>query len=93
VVWFYSEFINHRDTEDTEVAQRRARSRLFVQSPLLTSSVGNVAAHTRLKPGMNLFSLRDDVEIGRRSASQVERQYQGDHRSPVKRNGTLAKCY
>ena len=33
VVWFYSEFINHRDTEDTEVAQRRARSRLFVQSP------------------------------------------------------------
>jgi len=22
-VWFYSEFINHRDTEDTEVAQRR----------------------------------------------------------------------
>src|SRR6185369_10475388 len=32
VVWFYSEFINHRDTEDTEVAQRRARSRLFVQS-------------------------------------------------------------
>ena len=22
VVWFYSEFINHRDTEDTEIAQR-----------------------------------------------------------------------
>jgi len=35
VVWFYSEFINHRDTEDTEVAQRRERSRLFVQSPSL----------------------------------------------------------
>jgi len=33
VVWFYSVFINHRDTEDTEVAQRRERSRLFVQSP------------------------------------------------------------
>src|SRR6185369_4064898 len=32
VVWSYSEFINHRGTEDTEVAQRRARSRLFVQS-------------------------------------------------------------
>ena len=32
VVWFYSEFINHRDTEDTEVAQRRARWRLLVQS-------------------------------------------------------------
>lgn len=38
---------------------------------LLTSSV---AAQTRLKPGMNLFSLRDDVEIGRRSASQVDRK-------------------
>jgi hypothetical protein len=35
VVWFYSEFINHRDTEDTEVAQRRARSALFVQSKCL----------------------------------------------------------
>jgi len=34
VVWFYSEFINHRDTEDTEVAQRRARSRLFVPSQI-----------------------------------------------------------
>src|SRR4029078_9489633 len=32
VVWFYSEFINHRGTEDTDVAQRRTRSRLFVQS-------------------------------------------------------------
>jgi hypothetical protein len=37
VVWFYSEFINHRDTEDTEVAQRRARSRLFVQSLAATT--------------------------------------------------------
>jgi len=33
VVSFYSEFINHRDTENTEVAQRRAQSTLFVQSP------------------------------------------------------------
>ena len=24
LVWFYVEFINHRDTEDTKVAQRRA---------------------------------------------------------------------
>lgn len=39
---------------------------------LLTSGV---AAQTRLKPGMNLFSVRDDVEIGRRSAVQIERQY------------------
>lgn len=42
---------------------------------LLSSSAGYVAAQTSLKPGMNLFSLRDDVEIGRRSASQIERQY------------------
>jgi hypothetical protein len=33
VVCFCSEFINHRDTENTEVAQRRVPSRLFVQSP------------------------------------------------------------
>jgi predicted Zn-dependent protease len=36
---------------------------------------GQAAAQTRLKPGMNIFSLRDDIEIGRRSAAQVERQY------------------
>src|SRR6185369_8528132 len=38
VVSFCSEFINHRDTEDTEIAQRRARPRLFVQSPTNTES-------------------------------------------------------
>ncbi|MGH9904311.1 MAG: M48 family metallopeptidase [Pyrinomonadaceae bacterium] len=42
---------------------------------LVTSSAGYVEAQTRLKQGMNLFSLRDDVEIGRRSAAQIERQY------------------
>jgi hypothetical protein len=30
---FCSEFINHRGTENTEVAQRRAPLRLLVQSP------------------------------------------------------------
>jgi len=54
---------------------------------LLTSSVGYVAAQTRLKPGMNLFSLRDDVEIGRRSASQVERQYRTYNDARVSRIG------
>lgn len=33
------------------------------------------SAQTRLRPGFNLFSLRDDVEIGRQSAVQIERQY------------------
>lgn len=32
-------------------------------------------AQTRLQPGMNFFSLQDDVEIGRRSAYEVERRY------------------
>ena len=32
VVWFYSEFINHRDTEDTEVAQKKSAIETFVQS-------------------------------------------------------------
>src|SRR6185369_7190864 len=32
VVSFCSEFINHRDTEDTEVAPRRARPGLLVQA-------------------------------------------------------------
>ena len=53
----------------------RRLSTLALALVLLTSSAGYVAAQTRLKPGMNLFSLRDDVEIGRRSAVQVERQY------------------
>jgi predicted Zn-dependent protease len=36
---------------------------------------------------MNLFSLRDDVEIGRRSASQVERQYRSYNDGRVSRIG------
>jgi predicted Zn-dependent protease len=34
-----------------------------------------VSAQTKLKPGMNFFSLRDDVEIGRRSAYEIDRKY------------------
>src|ERR1041384_2363006 len=47
VVWFYSEFINHRDTEDAEVAQRRARSRLFVQSPPYLVNAGTLTGSNR----------------------------------------------
>lgn len=54
---------------------------------LLTSSAGYVAAQTRLKPGMNLFSLRDDVEIGRRSASQIDKQYRSYNDPRVSRIG------
>jgi predicted Zn-dependent protease len=38
-------------------------------------SASEVEAQTRLKPGMNFFSVRDDVEIGRRSAQEIERKY------------------
>jgi predicted Zn-dependent protease len=54
---------------------------------LLTSSAGFAAAQTRLKPGMNLFSLRDDVEIGRRSATQIDRQYRTYNDARVSRIG------
>src|SRR5919205_579043 len=54
---------------------------------LLTSSAGYIAAQTRLRPGMNLFSVRDDVEIGRRSAAQVERQYRTYNDPRVSRIG------
>src|ERR1044072_6792095 len=34
VVWFYLEFIHHRETEKTEVTQRNSEQGLFVQGPL-----------------------------------------------------------
>src|SRR6185503_7537452 len=59
VVWFYSEFINHRDTEDTEVAQRRARPRLFVQSlSAFFASRSFVAIHTSPR-AFDPFELRN----------------------------------
>jgi len=65
---------------------RRTVAIFFVMA-LLTSSAGVVAAQTRLKPGMNVFSLRDDVEIGRRSATQIERQYRTYNNARVSRIG------
>lgn len=60
---------------------------IVIALAFLSSSAGYVAAQTRLKPGMNLFSLRDDVEIGRRSASQIERQYRSYNDPRVSRIG------
>lgn len=54
---------------------------------LLTSGADYAAAQTRLKPGMNLFSLRDDVEIGRRSSAQIDRQYRTYNDARVSRIG------
>jgi beta-barrel assembly-enhancing protease len=53
-------------------------------SPQLSS---DVLAQTRLKPGMNLFSLRDDIELGRTSAAQIERQYRTYDNPRVSRIG------
>lgn len=65
----------------------RRLSAVAIALALLTASAGYVAAQTRLKPGMNLFSLRDDVEIGRRSAAQIERQYRTYNDPRVSRIG------
>lgn len=46
------------------------------------------AAQTRLRPGMNLFSMRDEVEIGRRSAVQIEQQYRTYNDARVSRIGS-----
>lgn len=42
---------------------------------LIAPAATVVTAQTQLKPGMNLFSIRDDIEIGQRSAAQIERQH------------------
>ena len=58
------------------IAKVRAAALALVALTGLAGPLAQVGtAQTRLKPGMNLFSLRDDVELGRRSAAQVERQY------------------
>jgi predicted Zn-dependent protease len=44
-------------------------------------------AQTKLKPGMNFFSLRDDVEIGRRSAYEIDRKYRTHQDSRVESVG------
>lgn len=51
---------------------------LVVLLGVLAGSSGAVA-QTRLKPGMNFFSVRDDVEIGRRSAYEVDRRYRSHY--------------
>ena len=53
---------------------RTLRSILVVCSALLTLSASSARAHTNLKPGFNLFSTSQDVEIGKTSAAQAEKQ-------------------
>jgi beta-barrel assembly-enhancing protease len=56
--------------------RKHVSSRLIVLALALTLAAPALATtQTRLKPGMNFFSLRDDVEIGRRSAYEIDRKY------------------
>ena len=41
---------------------------------LMSLPAGVVFAQTKIKPGFNLFSVSQDVEIGRQSAAEVEKQ-------------------
>ena len=53
------------------------RSRLLGASAvaLLTlASSGDAAAQTKVKPGFNVFSVQQDIEIGQQSSVQAERQ-------------------
>jgi hypothetical protein len=50
---------------------------------LLTISIPGIAEHKELKPGWNLFSKEQDVQLGKEAAAQVERQM------PVIRDGAL----
>jgi predicted Zn-dependent protease len=50
---------------------------------LVSVPLAELSAQTRLKPGMNLFSIRDDIQIGQRSAAQIERQYRTRNDSRV----------
>jgi beta-barrel assembly-enhancing protease len=50
---------------------------------VLLASAGTAAAQTQVKPGFNIFSADQDVEIGRESAAQAERQL------PILRDGRV----
>ena len=41
---------------------------------LMALPLGEIAAQTKIKPGFNIFSVNQDVEIGRQSAAEVEAQ-------------------
>lgn len=54
---------------------RNARVALAVLvATLFGLSAGSAAAQTQVKPGFNIFSAEQDVEIGKQSAVQAERQ-------------------
>ena len=62
--------------------QRPVRQALSILLALLLFTPGLHADRTKLKPGWNMFSPQDDIEIGRQGAQQVEKEMQllGDNR-------------
>lgn len=54
--------------------QSFALRRLVAPVIALVAAAGIADAQTKVKPGFNLFSVSQDVEIGRASAAQVERE-------------------
>src|SRR6186997_494602 len=58
---------------------RAGRAAVSVVAVLTFASLAGAAAPTQVKPGFNLFSVEQDVEIGRQSAAQAERQLRVVH--------------
>jgi len=59
------------------MASRDRKKRVFSVLLLLSLVLGTVPsglAQTKVKPGFNIFSENQDIEIGRESAAQVERE-------------------
>jgi hypothetical protein len=52
----------------------RTSSRVGVLATVVLAVSGAAFAQTDPKPGFNLFSVEQDIEIGRQSAAQAERQ-------------------
>src|SRR5262245_64980364 len=50
---------------------------------VLLASAAPALAQTQVKPGFNIFSAQQDIEIGRQSAAQAERQL------PILRDGRV----
>ncbi|HJQ71764.1 MAG TPA: M48 family metallopeptidase [Blastocatellia bacterium] len=68
--------------------RKQLLSRVMALAIAFTLAAPAIAtAQTRLKPGMNLFSIRDDIEIGRRSANEIDRKHRTHSDPRVERIG------
>ena len=48
---------------------------VFSFNPSLNADAESEGGQTQVKPGMNSFSINQDIQLGRQAASEVERQY------------------